>query len=87
MTFGVLWLRRATRPTDWAKYPAVALLVASLLAFILGRNFQNYWAIVLLVVGILMIVTSLLPQKPNDPTHPSNPLLISIRSFASPDEI
>jgi hypothetical protein len=73
VTFGVLWLLRATRPTDWAKYPAVALLVASLLAFVMGRNFQSYWAIVLLVVGILMIVTSLLPQKPNDPTPPSNP--------------
>jgi hypothetical protein len=74
ITFGLLWLRRNTLPTDWAKYPAVALLVASLLAFILGRNFQDYWAIVLLAVGILLIVTGLLPKKPKEPTPPANPI-------------
>jgi hypothetical protein len=74
ITFGLLWLRRSTQPTDWAKYPALALLVASLLAFVLGRNFQDYWAIVLLAVGILLIVTGLLPKKPKEPTPPDNPL-------------
>jgi hypothetical protein len=34
--FGILWLRRKTEPTDWAKYPAAGLLVLSILAFILG---------------------------------------------------
>jgi len=73
VTFGLLWLRRASQPTDWAIYPAIGLLVASLLAFVLGRNFQNYWAIILLVIGILLIVTSLLPKKPKEPTPPMNP--------------
>lgn len=73
LTFGFLWLRRGTLPTDWAKYPALALLVASLLAFILGKNFQDYWAIVLLAVGILLIVTGLLPKKNKEPTPPANP--------------
>jgi hypothetical protein len=72
LTFGFLWLRRGTLPTDWAKYPALALLVASLLAFILGKNFQDYWAVVLLAVGILLIVTSLLPGKPKEPTPPAS---------------
>ncbi len=71
--FGLLWLRRASLPTDWAKYPAVGLLVGSILAFALGSNFQDYWAVILLVVGVFMIVTSLLPKKPNEPTPPANP--------------
>jgi hypothetical protein len=36
ITFGILWLRRKTEPTDWAKYPAAGLLVLSILAFIQG---------------------------------------------------
>jgi hypothetical protein len=36
ITFGILWLRRKTQPTDWAKYPAAGLFVLSILAFILG---------------------------------------------------
>ena len=35
-TFAILWLRRKTDPTDWAKYPAAGLFVLSILAFILG---------------------------------------------------
>lgn len=70
VTFGLLWLRRASLPTDWAKYPAVGLLAASLMAFFLGKNFQDYWAVILMVVGILMVVTSLLPKKPKEPTPP-----------------
>ncbi len=73
LTFGMLWLRRLSLPTDWAKYPALALLVASLLAFVLGKNFQDYWAVVLLAVGILLIVTSLLPKKPRAPAPPADP--------------
>ncbi len=73
VTFGLLWLRRAAQPTDWAKYPAVGLLAASLMALILGRNFQDYWAVILMVVGILLVVTSLLPKKPKEPTPPMDP--------------
>ena len=38
-TFAILWLRRKTQPTDWAKYPAAGLFVLAILAFILG----NVW--------------------------------------------
>jgi peptidoglycan/LPS O-acetylase OafA/YrhL len=65
LTFGLLWLRRAAVPTAWAKYPAIGLFSAALLAFILGQQFQNYWAVVLLVVGILMVVAGLRPKKQN----------------------
>ena len=73
LTFGLLWLRRSQQPTHWALYPAIALLAASLLAFILGKHFQDYWSVVLLVVGILMVVASLLPKKSKEPAPPKNP--------------
>ena len=40
-TFGILWLRRKTQPTDWAKYPAAGLFVLSILAFILGNGWNT----------------------------------------------
>jgi general stress protein CsbA len=63
LTFGLLWLRRKTVPTAWAKYPAIGLLVAAVLAIALGSYFQSYWAVVLLVAGILMVVAGLRPKK------------------------
>jgi peptidoglycan/LPS O-acetylase OafA/YrhL len=63
LTFGLLWLRRKTLPTAWAKYPAIGLLVAAVLAFALGSYFQSYWAVVLLIAGILMVVAGLRPKK------------------------
>lgn len=74
LTFGLLWLRRGTWPTDWTKYPAVGLLAAALLAFVLGRNVQDYWAVVLLGVGILLVVTGLLPKKTKGPDEPTPPV-------------
>jgi hypothetical protein len=41
ITFGILWLRRKTQPTDWAKYPAAGLFVLSILAFILGNAWNT----------------------------------------------
>jgi hypothetical protein len=40
-TFGILWLRRKTEPTDWAKYPAAGLFVLSILSFILGNAWNT----------------------------------------------
>jgi hypothetical protein len=68
LTFGVLWLRRATQPTDWAKYPAVGLLTAAVVAFVLGRNFESFWAIGLIAVGIMLVVASLLPKREQEPS-------------------
>jgi hypothetical protein len=41
ITFGILWLRRNTQPTDWAKYPAVGLFGFAILAFILGNGWNT----------------------------------------------
>ena len=41
ITFGILWLRRKTQPTDWAKYPAVGLFGLAILAFILGNAWNT----------------------------------------------
>jgi hypothetical protein len=39
-TFGILWLRRKTQPTQWTIYPTVGLFVLSVLAFILGDGWN-----------------------------------------------
>lgn len=62
-TFGLLWLRRNSQPTDWAKYPALGLLAASVMALIFRAGFQLYWPLVIIAVGILVLVTNLLPKR------------------------
>jgi hypothetical protein len=39
-TFAILWQRRKTERTDWAKYPAAGMFVLSILAFILGDRWN-----------------------------------------------
>jgi hypothetical protein len=63
LTFGGLWLRRASQPTAWALYPAAGLIAAALLAFVLVKHFEQFWPIALLLAGILMIVLSLVRPK------------------------
>jgi hypothetical protein len=41
ITFGILWLRRKTQPTGWAKFPAVGMLVLAVLVFIVGNGWNN----------------------------------------------
>jgi len=41
VTFAIIWLRRKTEPTNWAKYPAAGLFVLSILAFILGDGWNT----------------------------------------------
>jgi len=65
LTFGALWLRRASLPTAWAKYPAIGLLIAGVLACFIGGNSDLFWAIALLAAGIVLIVYSFLRKKPN----------------------
>ena len=43
-TFGILWLMRHSQPTFWAKYPALGLYAAALLALFTGERFQNVLA-------------------------------------------
>jgi len=66
LTFGALWLLRGSRPTAWARYPAIGLLVAAVLAFIFGSNSNLFWAIALLAAGAVLVIYSLLQKKPAD---------------------
>lgn len=63
-TFGSLWYLHTSRPTDWARYPALGLLAISLLGFLLGKSFVDFIpAIFLLVIGIILLVTVFLKRK------------------------
>ncbi len=66
VTFGVLWSLRASEPTGWARYPAIALLVTSGLAFVLGRNFQIFLPVViLLVIGSVLVLAAFFKGRVN----------------------
>ena len=67
LTFGALWLMRATRPTAWARFPAIALLVASLVAFFSGGNSNIFWAVALLFAGIVLVAYSFLRRRAGNP--------------------
>ncbi len=66
LTFGGLWLLRGTQPTAWARYPAIGLFIAGVLAFFFGSNSNLFWAIALLLAGAVLVVYSLLRKKPSD---------------------
>ncbi len=66
LTFGALWLLRGSQPTDWARYPAIGLLAAGVLAFFFGGNSDIFWAVSLLLGGILLVGFSLFRKKPAD---------------------
>lgn len=57
VTFGVVWLRRNTQPTQWAAYPAAGFLALAVLSFVMGEKFQEYWlsTIMLVIAGILVL--------------------------------
>lgn len=63
--FGLVWLRRKSASTDWAKYPAAGLLALSMLALLLGEHFQEVWlAVVTLVAGATLLAATLIRKKP-----------------------
>lgn len=55
LTFGALWLRRAVHSTDWAKYPAIALAAAGVIAFAFGPGGLRYIT-PLLIIGAGVVV-------------------------------
>lgn len=59
LTFGALWLRRAQQPTQWAKYPALALFGFAMLSLVLGQNLQLFWPVGLIAFGALILVLGL----------------------------
>ena len=67
LTFGGLWLLRGTRPTAWARYPAIGLLIAAVVAGFSGGNPSLFWAAALLAAGIALVAYSLLRKKTGSP--------------------
>ena len=60
-TFGVLWLRRMSQPTAWASYPAIILLVLSILSFFMWKTASDLVpALTLLIAGIALIITAVI---------------------------
>ncbi len=73
-TFGILWLLRGSQPTAWAKYPAIGLLIASILAFLMWKTFNHLVpAITLLIVGAAMILGSVIKQRGSRQLTSRNP--------------
>jgi len=56
ITFALLWRLGYTQPRQWSKYPTIGFLACSVLALIMGQNFEVFLpAISLLVIGIVML--------------------------------
>jgi hypothetical protein len=64
LTFALLWLRRSSAPTEWARYPALVLLLVGLLALALGQGLQGFlWPIVIIALGIWVLLSALRPKR------------------------
>jgi len=64
LTFGALWLRRRSQPTEWAGYPALGFALSSPLVFFLGDNFELVWPIIIIALGIMVLFGSLRKHSP-----------------------
>lgn len=73
-TFGVLWLMRHSQPTFWAKYPALGLYAAALLAVFTGERFKMFWPIVLIIVGLTLIFTFVFRKPEKTQEKPQTPI-------------
>ena len=61
-TFGLLWLRRESQPTAWARYPALIMLGIGLITLIMGSSFGRYWPLALIGLGVLVLLNNLRPR-------------------------
>jgi hypothetical protein len=61
-TFGLLYLRRATIPTEWAKIPALVFSGIALLT-LAGSVGINGGPLVLIAIGVIVLYTSLRPRR------------------------
>lgn len=60
LTFGFVWLRQS-RP--WARVATIVMSVLAFIMFLVAMGLGNYWAIGLVVAGLVLIVLSLLPRR------------------------
>jgi hypothetical protein len=61
-TFGVLYLRRNTIPTEWAKVPALVFSGIALLT-LAGSIGVNGGALVLIALGVLLLFSTVRPRR------------------------
>ncbi len=72
ITFGILWLLRASRPTAWAIYPAIGCVIFAILASLFSQKYEDFLpALALLIIGGAMIFGSLIKQRGNKPAGTS----------------
>lgn len=65
LTFAILWLRRASVPTAWARYPALILLGIGVLALVLGQRTQPFvLPVALILLGIWILINSQRSRHP-----------------------
>lgn len=69
-TFGVLWLLRHNHPTFWAKYPAIGLFIAAIIAMFSGEKFNIFWPIVFIVVGLYLLLSYIFKKPSKDTLQP-----------------
>jgi hypothetical protein len=62
-TFVLLWLGRTSQPTDWARYPALGLLAAGVLALVSRAGFQMFLPLVIIALGFLILIMNLWPKR------------------------
>jgi hypothetical protein len=61
-TFGTLYLRRNTIPTEWAKYPAIVFCLIALLALI-DKTGIDGGPLVLIALGVLLLFSTVRPRQ------------------------
>jgi hypothetical protein len=59
LTFFGLWLRRARTPTGWAIWPALLCVAGAVAAGVLRINIFDFWPVMLVVAGLLLLYTGL----------------------------
>ena len=58
-TFAVVWLRHARH---WAMWATALSALAAVAALFLGPRFQDYWPVIPIVIGLLLLYNSLRPK-------------------------
>ena len=62
-TFWVLWLRRQSAGTDWARYPAIGLAIFGILLIVLGGGMGYFWPVLLILGGAAILFIGIRSRK------------------------
>jgi hypothetical protein len=61
-TFGALYLRRGTIPTEWAKYPTIVFGIVALVA-LLDKTGIDGGPLILIALGLLVLLSTVRPRR------------------------